>query len=488
VSATAPTTDPATEARRVLGYSRWWQIIAAAVMMALVSPYQYVWSSLEGPLAVDLDASLSALGFVFTAYVVIMALVQFPAGWWRDRYGPRAVTLAAGVLAGGGYLALAFATNIWQVYLAYSVGAAGVGMVYTVAVNTAIKWFPDRRGLTTGIGTMAFAAGSALFVPYVRWMVAGDALATALSSMGVLIAVGILVGTVVLRDPPETWLRGAVEGTDGHETGDGDCATETGDNNRATETGDDSHPGGAPDGGERIGTEESDADQPEAEDGWSRTDDADDGRPRADETAGERQFAEPRRQFTWREMVRTWQFWVMYFMFFAVSAAGLMITARVILYAEEAGLSALAATVAATVLPVASGGGRLIVGGLSDRFDRERVTAISFLVCGVGTVGVVVFAGVSSAVGYVIAVAVAVFFWSSQFSLFPSLVGDYYGAKHSSANYSLVYSGKMWGGVFGGGVVGWLVGVLGWDATFLLGGALALAAGLAGLALRAPLR
>ena len=404
-------------AKSLLGYSRWWQIAAAAVMMALVSPYQYVWSSLEGPLAAELDASLSALGFVFTLYVVVMSMIQFPAGWWRDRYGPQAVTLAAGFLAGGGYIALAFANELWQVYAAYGIGAVGVGMVYTVAVNTAVKWFPDRRGLTTGIGTMAFAAGSAAFVPFVRYMVDVDALATGLWSMGVLIVVGIVVGTVVLRDPPIGW----------HESTD-----------------------------ERA---------------------ADGGNGPTTDNGG---------QYSWREMVRTWQFWVMYFMFVAVSAAGLMITARSILYAEQAGLTAGVATVAATVLPIASGGGRLVVGALSDRFERERVTALSFLACGVGTIGIVLFAGLDSGVGYVLTVAVAVFFWSSQFSLFPSLVGDYYGPRHSSTNYSLVYSGKLWGGVFGGGVVGWLVGVVGWDAAFLLGGALALTAGVAGLFLRAP--
>ncbi|WP_434803484.1 OFA family MFS transporter [Natranaeroarchaeum aerophilus] len=404
-------------AKSLLGYSRWWQVAAAAVMMALVSPYQYVWSSLEGPLAAELDASLSALGFVFTLYVVAMSLIQFPAGWWRDRYGPRAVTFVAGLLAGGGYVALAFATELWQVYAAYGIGAVGVGMVYTVAVNTAVKWFPDQRGLTTGIGTMAFAAGSAAFVPFVRYMVNVDALSTGLWSMGVLIAVGIVVGTVVLRDPPVGWHEATDEGST--------------------------------DGG---------IEQPETS----------------------------RVQYTWREMVRTWQFWVMYFMFIAVSAAGLMITARSILYAEQAGLTAGVATVAATALPIASGGGRLVVGALSDRFDRERVTALSFLACGVGTVGIVVLAGIDSGVGYVLTVSIAVFFWSSQFSLFPSLVGDYYGPKHSSTNYSLVYSGKLWGGVFGGGVVGWLVGIIGWDATFLVGGALALAAGVAGIFLRAP--
>ncbi|MFC6753997.1 OFA family MFS transporter [Halorubrum tibetense] len=448
--------DHAAAARGELGYSRWWQIAAAATMMALVSPYQYVWSSLEGPLAADLDASLSALGFVFTAYVVAMALIQFPAGWWRDRYGPRAVTLVAGVLAGGGYVALAFATELWHVYAAYTVGAVGVGMVYTVAVNTAVKWFPDRRGLTTGIGTMAFAAGSAAFVPFIRYMVAGDALATGLVASGVLIAVGIVVGAVVLADPPRGWER------QGDESGDTDAET-------TTDTG-----------------EPGDGDEFDGGDGADDEFDGGDGTNSADGTPASDVGIDGKRQYTWREVVRTWQFWVMYFMFFAVSAAGLMITARTVLYAEESGLTAGTATIAATLLPVGSAGGRLIVGGLSDRFDRERITAVSFLLCGLATLAIVGFAGIGSGIGYVLTVAVAVFFWSSQFSLFPSLVGDYYGSRHSSANYSLVYSGKMWGGVFGGGVVGWLVGVIGWDATFVFGGALALAAGIAGFLLRPP--
>ena len=464
VTSTGP--DPGVEAKRILGYSRWWQVVAAALMMALVSPYQYVWSAIEGPLALQLDTSLSVLGFVFTAFVVLMALVQFPAGWGRDRYGPRAVTFVAGLLAGGGYVALGFATEVWHVYLAYSIGSLGVGMVYTVAVNTAIKWFPDRRGLTTGIGTMAFAAGSAAFVPIVRAAVADGTLATTLSNMGLLIGIGIVVGTFVLTDPPDAWLRTA--GQTGSTPSGGERAVDRSNDDTAVDS------GGSPavDSGDESAVDSGGS--PAVDSGGDSSHEV------LHAATGDRY------QFTWREMVRTWQFWVLYFMFFAVAAAGLMITARVILYAEHAQLTAATATIAATLLPLASGGGRLIVGGLSDRFDRERITAVSFLTCGIGTFGVVFFAGIGSPVGYILTVAIAVFFWSAQFSLFPSLVADYYGATHSSTNYSLVYSGKMWGGVFGGGVVGWLVGTIGWDAAFLLGASLALAAGIAGFFLRPP--
>jgi OFA family oxalate/formate antiporter-like MFS transporter len=413
--------DYAAKARAELGFSRWWQIAAAALMMGLVSPYQYVWSSIEGPLSSSLDVSPAAIGLVFTVFVVIQAGSQFPVGWWRDRRGPRRLTLLAGLLAGGGYVGLAYATAVWQLYLLYGVGALGVGIVYTVAVNTAIKWFPDRRGLTTGAGTMAFAAGSALFVPYVRANATAAGYPDVLRNMGLLIGVGILVGALVLRDPPADWMEETDREHTGRET-DADTAT---------------------DGG----------------------------------TA---------RQFTWRETVRTRQFWLMYAMFVAGSGAGLMLTARIVSFADHHELGATIATVSATLLPLASGVGRLVVGEFSDRVARERAMAASLAVSGVGVAAVIWFARAGNRVAFVGAVVVAVFFWSPQYALFPSLVGDYYGPRNSSANYALLYSAKMWGGVFGGVVVGWLVTVAGWDFAFAVGGVAALLAGGGALLLSPP--
>jgi OFA family oxalate/formate antiporter-like MFS transporter len=422
--------DVAARAREELGFSRWWQVVAAAVMMGLVSPYQYVWSSIQSPLAASLSITPEAIGLVFTLFVVFQSGSQFPVGWYRDRHGPRKLTFLAGLLAGGGYLGLSVATEVWQLYLLYSLGAVGVGIVYTVAVNTALKWFPDRRGLTTGIGTMAFAGGSALVVPYVRANATVGGYPSVLQNMGVVIGLGILVGAAILRDPPTDWLDGV----------DLDNSGETADD--ASES------------------EESDA---------STTD------------GGSGPY-----QYTWREMLGTWQFWLMYGMFIGVSAAGLMLTAQVVTFADALGLDAVTATASATVLPIAGGVGRLVVGDLSDRIDRERAMAISFVLCGVGVLGTVAFARADMAIPFVGAVIVATFFWSPQYTLFPSVVGDYYGRKHSSANYALLYSGKMWGGVFGGAAVGWFVGVTSWSLAFLVGGGLAILAGLGAVVLREP--
>lgn len=404
--------EPAARAREELGYSRWWQLTAAAVMMMLASPYQYVWSSIEGPLGESLGTTEFALGVVFTTYVVVMTVTQFPAGWYRDRFGPARLAALAGLLAGAGYVGTGLATNILLLFFAYGIGSIGVGIIYTVAVNTAIKWFPDRPGLTTGIGTMAFGAGAAVFIPVVRAFDGPNELPMVLGGIGVLIAVGVIGGSAVLRDPPDGWLEKPV----------------------------------AADGGAMV-------------------------------RGGD---------YHWREMLHTWQFWVMYVSFVSVSAAGLMITARIVLFTEYLGLAAIIATIAATALPIASGLGRLLLGWLSDHIKRELTMAIAFLTCGVATLSLVAFGMAGMTVAYIVAVLVAIFCWSSQFSLFPSLVAEYYGTSMSSTNYALVYSGKLWGGVFGGAVVGWMVVGLGWEETFLVGGGLALFAGIASLFLRPP--
>ena len=409
--------DYAARASDILGFSRWWQIAAAAGMMAAVSPYQYVWSSISPALSESLDIALPALGAVFSFYVVFQSLSQFPAGKWRDSRGPGAITFLAAVLAGGGYIGLAYATSLWQLYLLYSLGAVGVGIVYTVAVNTAVKWFPDRTGLTTGVGTMAFAAGSALVVPYVRVNDSAAAYSGVLRNIGIGILVVTLVGSFLLKDPPTDWL-------DREDDDDGD----------------------------------------------------DEGL--AASIRG--------RNYSSREMLSTWRFWLLYAMFVAMAGADLLVIANVVRFAENFGLAELVATLSATLLPVAAGTSRLVLGEAIDRFDRKRVMAGSFILAGLFRVGLVGAGQTGNGAVFVAFVLGAMFFSSPLFVYFPSLLTDYYGAANSSGNYAVLYTAKVGGGVFSGVVAGYLVSTMGWNATFVLGRALAAAAGLTVFVLRPP--
>ena len=419
--------DYAGRAREALGFSRWWQVAAVTAMMAAVSPYQYVWSSVAPPISERLSVAPAALGAVFSLYVAFQSLSQFPAGWWRDRRGPRSLCALAALLAGGGYVGLAYATTVPQLYVLYSLGSIGVGIVYTVAVNTAVKWFPDRTGLTTGLGTMAFAAGSVLAVPYVRANATVEGYPDVLRTVGVVILVVLLVGAVLLRDPPKEWLD--ADGFDADADVDTDADADAGD----------------------------------------------------DTTASRRETA-----YTSREAVATWQFWLLYAMFVATAGADLVVVANVVVFADALGFAGGVVTAAATLLPLAAGVSRLVLGEVTDRLGRRRVMAVSFLLAGVFRFGLVAAGRAGRPVVFVALVLAAIAFSSPLYVYFPALLSDYYGSAFSSSNYAVLYTAKVGGGVVAGTLAGYLAGTVGWGPTFALGGVLAAGAGLAALALRPP--
>jgi OFA family oxalate/formate antiporter-like MFS transporter len=173
-------------------------------------------------------------------------------------------------------------------------------------------------------------------------------------------------------------------------------------------------------------------------------------------------------------------------MFIATASADLIVIANVVRFAEFFDLAAIVATVAATVLPIAAGVSRMILGEASDRFDRKHVMAVSFLLAGLFRFGLVGTGIANASAGFVVMVIGAMFFSSPLYVYFPSMVADYYGAKHSSSNYAALYTAKVGGGVFAGTVTGVLVATYGWVPTLMLGGALAVAAGLAVFVLRPP--
>ncbi len=182
---------------------RWLVVVVAALLMGLAGTYQFVWSSLSGAVASQFPAASDpALGTVFTLFVVAQTLAQFPAGRIRDRYGPRNVLLVAAVCLFAGYAGVGLAPSFPVVAFAYALGGVGAGVAYTVAVNTPVKWIPaeGRRGLATGLVTMAYSGTSVFFIPILRGSL-DDAFTTTLLALGGVVGVGGLLGAWVVRDP-----------------------------------------------------------------------------------------------------------------------------------------------------------------------------------------------------------------------------------------------------------------------------------------------
>jgi len=181
---------------------KWALLLVAAAAMGALGSYQFVWSSIRPALGTRLGMNEWLLGSVFTVWVVCQTLSQFPAGWIRDRYGPRLPMAVATVFIAAGYLGTGYSSEPWQVFLSYGLGGIGAGAGYTVAINTPVKWFSDRRGLATGIVTMAYGGVSVLFIPYVRAGLAGDFAGT-LTMLAGTTGGAVLLGVFVLRDPKD---------------------------------------------------------------------------------------------------------------------------------------------------------------------------------------------------------------------------------------------------------------------------------------------
>ena len=190
-------------------------------------------------------------------------------------------------------------------------------------------------------------------------------------------------------------------------------------------------------------------------------------------------------QFTTGEMLRTPHFYVMYAMFVMMAIGGLMVTAQAGPMAQSFGLAASALTLAATVSPLANAASRIFWGWASDRIGRERAMIIAFVLQAVSLL-LVLGIGQVSAGWFAFTLVLVYFTWGEIYSLFPSMLGDYFGTRHATSNYGVLYSAKGAASIVGGGLAALLFERFGtWSAAFYGSAALALIAAVLAVGLRA---
>jgi len=187
-----------------------------------------------------------------------------------------------------------------------------------------------------------------------------------------------------------------------------------------------------------------------------------------------------KRQFTTLEMLRTPQFYVLYLSFVLMATGGLLVTANAGPMAKSWGLSAAALTLAATLSPLANGASRIFWGWASDRLGRENTMIVAFLLQAV-FLYMVVAVGQQSAAWFAFTLVMVYFTWGEIYSLFPATSGDYFGTRHATSNYAVLYTAKGTASIMGV----WVGALLyeqsgGWTVAFYSSAVMALvAAGIA---------
>ena len=171
----------------------------------------YAWSFFQTMLVRDFGWTFSQTAAAFSITIFSLGVSAALAGQALPKLGPRFLAVTGSVLFSGGYLiaSLALSLNsIWLFYLGYGViGGAGIGMGYVTPVATAAKWFPDRKGLVTGIVVMGFGVGALLLskglAPLLVVRAAGD-LPQVFLWLGIVFACILIPSSLVLSDPPDS--------------------------------------------------------------------------------------------------------------------------------------------------------------------------------------------------------------------------------------------------------------------------------------------
>ncbi|MFZ6744065.1 OFA family MFS transporter [Undibacterium sp. JH2W] len=150
------------------GYSRW-LMAAAALLIHFPLGQAYGFSVFNGPLVKVLGSSLTSVGWIFSAAIIFLGLSAAIFGKWVERVGPRKAMLASALCFFVGFLVSALgvvAASLPIVILGYGViGGTGLGIGYISPVSTLIKWFPDKRGMATGLAIMGFGGGALVGSP-----------------------------------------------------------------------------------------------------------------------------------------------------------------------------------------------------------------------------------------------------------------------------------------------------------------------------------
>ena len=156
-----------------------WLIAPAALGIHLCIGSVYAWSLFNPALVKRLgvvtsaadDWSLKSVVWIFTVAIVFLGLSAALAGKWLEQVGPRRVGVVSACAWGGGFMVGGLGIisgQLWLLYLGYGViGGCGLGLGYVSPVGTLIRWFPDRRGMATGIAIMGFGGGAMLGKPMI---------------------------------------------------------------------------------------------------------------------------------------------------------------------------------------------------------------------------------------------------------------------------------------------------------------------------------
>jgi MFS transporter, OFA family, oxalate/formate antiporter len=372
-----------------------WLVVAGAMLIQVSLGAVYIYSVFKPSLGAKFPAwSATDLALPSQIILACFALGLIFAGRIQDKIGPKIVATVGGAMLGAGLILASFMDNLLMFTLCFSVlGGLGLGAAYVCPIATCVKWFPDMRGLITGLAVAGFGAGALVFTPVAKTLIASQGIMATFLWLGVIFLVAVVLGAQLMVVPPAGYKPA----------------------------------------------------------GWT---------PPAPAPGA---AAAIHADFTWQEMLKTGQFWIMLFTFFAGSTAGLMIIMNVMnIWQSVSILDAIkaaplvpkdvfksvtdAGAMAIMIVAILNSLGRIVWGKVSDNLGRKTTLCIIFAYSGVIMLALNYL---TSFPLFIFGVSSVGFCFGGLLALYPAVTADYFGTRNMGANYGWVFLAYGAGGLFG---------------------------------------
>ncbi|MGA5688408.1 L-lactate MFS transporter [Cytobacillus pseudoceanisediminis] len=192
-----------------------WLIALSAVAIHLSIGSVYAYSVYQNPLKETLGWEKTDVSLAFTIAIFILGIAAAFFGRFVEKRGPRVSAIIAAVFFGIGIIGSGFAIQLehYVLFLIFFgvIGGLGLGFGYIAPVSTLVKWFPDRRGLATGMAVMGFGAGALITSPIASRLMIATSIPTTFYVLGISYFILMILGALYIAKPPEGWAPKGIE-------------------------------------------------------------------------------------------------------------------------------------------------------------------------------------------------------------------------------------------------------------------------------------
>ncbi|MED4132531.1 OFA family MFS transporter [Priestia megaterium] len=351
----------------------------------------YTWSLFNQPLVNKFNWELSSVAITFSITSFALAFATLFAGKLQEKWGIRTLIALSGFILGLGLILTSQVSTLLMLYLLAGVivGFAD-GTAYITSLSNLIKWFPNRKGLISGVSVSAYGLGSLVFKYINATLIDTVGISQTFFYWGIIVMIMVVGGSLLLREA---------------------IIVET-----------------------PINVEN----------------------------------AENKRDYTVKEMLATKEVYFLFIMFFTACMSGLYLISIVKdIGVQLAGLNVAVAANAVAMIAIFNTVGRLILGSLSDKVSRLKVIASTFFITAIAVL-TLSFVQLNYGIFFICVAAIA-FCFGGNITVFPAIVGDFFGLKNHSKNYGIVYQGFGLGALAGSFIASFLGG---FKPTFIVIGTL----------------